>query len=104
MKTELRPLLDLGLDESLDLMNLGFSDYFVPIQLTLPMYLNMSRTESVDFSISRVIYLDDEAVGVVLLARRGWTSHLAAMSIAPASRGRGADRSSLKPPPAVTTA
>ena len=88
MKTELRPLLDYGLNESLALMNLGFSDYFIPIQLTLPMYLNMSRTESVDFNISRVIYLDDEAVGVALIARRGWTSRLAAMSIAPASRGR----------------
>jgi len=95
MKAELRPLLDLGLNESLDLMNLGFSDYFVPIQLTLPMYLNMSRTESVNFNISRVIYLDDEAVGVALLARRGWTSRLAAMSIVPGSRGRGVGRTAM---------
>lgn len=92
MKTELHPLLDYGLNESLALMNLGFSDYFVPIQLTLPIYLNMSLAESVDFNISRVIYLDDEAVGVALIARRGWTSRLAAMSIVPASRGRGAGR------------
>ncbi len=95
MKTELRPFPDYGLSESLALMNFGFSDYFVPIQLALPMYLNMSRTESVDFTISRIIYLDDEAVGVALLARRGWTSRLAAMSIAPASRGRGAGRAAM---------
>lgn len=95
MKTEIRPLLDYGLDESLELMNLGFSDYFVPIQLTLPLYLNMSRVESVDFNISRVIYLDDKAVGVALLARRGWTSRLAAMSIPPASRGRGVGRAAM---------
>ena len=95
MNTELHPLLDYGLNESLALMNLGFSDYFVPIQLTLPIYLNMSRAESVDFNISRVIFVDDEAVGVALIARRGWTSRLAAMSISPASRGRGAGRAAM---------
>lgn len=95
MKTQLRPLLDFGLQESLTLMNLGFSDYMVPIQLPLPVYLNMSRVESVDFSQSRIIYLDDEAVGVALIARRGWTSRLAAMSISPASRGRGVGRAAM---------
>jgi len=95
MKTELRPLLGFGLQESLTLINLGFSDYAVPIQLTLPIYLNMSRVESVDFSHSRIIYLDDEAVGVALIARRGWTSRLSAMSISPASRRRGAGRAAM---------
>lgn len=95
MKTELRPLLEYGLNKSLALINLGFSDYFVPIQWNLPMYLNMSRTESIDFNASRVIYIDNEAVGVALLARRGWTSRLAAMSIAPASRGRGVGHAAM---------
>lgn len=96
MKTELRPLLDHGLGESVDLMNLGFSDYFVHIDLTLPMFLNMARVESIDLGSSRVIYLDDQAVGVALIARRGWTSRLATMCLAPASRGRGAGRATME--------
>ena len=74
MRTELRPLLDHGLQESVGLMNLGFSDYFVHIELNLPMFLNMARVESIDLACSRVIFLDDKAVGIVLIARRGWTS------------------------------
>ena len=61
MTIELRSLCDHGLQESVDLIKLGFSDYFVHIELTLPMFLN--------------------------IARRGWTSRLAAMCIAPGARG-----------------
>lgn len=95
MKLELRPLLDYGLQEAVTLMNLGFSDYFIHIELTLPMFLNMARTESIDLGSSRIIWLDDEAVGIALIARRGWTSRLATMAIAPASRGRGAGRAAM---------
>lgn len=95
MKLELRPLLDYGLQEAVTLMNLGFSDYFIHIELTLPMFLNMARTESIDLGSSRIIWLDDEAVGIALIARRGWTSRLATMAIAPASRGQGAGRAAM---------
>lgn len=95
MKTELRPLLDHGLQESVDLLNLGFSDYFVHIELTLPMFLNMIRVDGIDLGSSRVIYVDNVAAGAALIARRGWTSRLAAMCLAPASRGRGAGRAAM---------
>jgi ribosomal protein S18 acetylase RimI-like enzyme len=94
--TELCPLLDHGLQESVDLMNLGFSDYFIHIELTLPMFLNMARVESIDLGSSRVIYVDDEAVGVALISRRGWTSRLATMCLGPTSRGRGAGRAAME--------
>lgn len=95
MKLELRPLLDHGLQESVELMNLGFSDYLVHIELTLPMFLNMARSESIDLGSCRVIDVDDGAAGVALISRRGWTSRLASMCIAPASRGRGAGRAAM---------
>ena len=95
MKTDLRPLLDHGLQESVDLMNLGFSDYFIHIELTLTMFLNMVRVDGIDLGISRVIDVDGKAAGVALIARRGWTSRLAAMCLAPASRGRGAGRAAM---------
>jgi ribosomal protein S18 acetylase RimI-like enzyme len=96
MKIEFRPLLDYGLQDSVDLMNLGFSDYFVHIELTLAMFLNMARVESIDFGSSRIIYLEDKAAGVALIARRGWTSRLAAMCLAPPSRRRGAGRATME--------
>jgi ribosomal protein S18 acetylase RimI-like enzyme len=43
----------------------------------------------VDLELSRVILHAARPVGVALLARRGWTSRLAAMSILPDARGRG---------------
>ena len=89
MKAELRPLLEYGLHESVDLLNLGFSDYFIHVELSLPVFLNMVRVDSIDLGSSRVIYLNDEAAGAALIARRGWTSRLAAMCMAPAWRGRG---------------
>jgi ribosomal protein S18 acetylase RimI-like enzyme len=96
MTTELRSLFDDGLQESVDLINLGFSDYFVHIELTLPMFLNMARVESIDLGSSRLIYRDAAAVGVALIARRGWTSRLAAMCIAPDARGRGVGRAAME--------
>ena len=95
IELELRPLLEYGLQESVDLLNLGFSDYFVHIELSLPVFLNMTRVDGLDLGSSRIIYLEDEAVGIALIARRGWTSRLAAMSLSPASRGRGAGRAAM---------
>jgi len=95
MNIELRPLLEYGLEESVTLMNRGFADYFVHMELTLPMFLNMLRTESIEVGSCRAIWVDDEAAGLALIARRGWSSRLAAMSLIPASRGRGVGRRTM---------
>jgi ribosomal protein S18 acetylase RimI-like enzyme len=95
MNTELRPLLDHELKDAVDLMNLGFSDYFVHIELTLPMFLNMIRMDGIDPGSSRLIYVDGEAAGIALIARRGWTSRLAAMCLSPAYRGQHAGRAAM---------
>jgi len=60
------------------------------------MFLNMVRTESIDLSSCRVIHVEAEAAGVALIARRGWTSRLAAMCLGPAARGRGAGRAAME--------
>jgi GNAT superfamily N-acetyltransferase len=49
----------------------------------------MVRQDSVDLTLSRVMFKDGQPVGVALVARRGWTSRLAAMSIVPEARGHG---------------
>jgi len=92
MKAELRPLIDFGLEKAVALMNLGFSDYYFPFELTLSRFLHMAGVESIDLDSSRVSYLGEEAVGIALIARRGWTSRLASMCIIPAARRHGAGR------------
>jgi ribosomal protein S18 acetylase RimI-like enzyme len=50
----------------------------------------MVRKDGIDLTISRVLLKDGKPSGIALLARRGWTSRLAAMGIASDARGMGA--------------
>lgn len=79
------PLLDLA-----ELLNRGFEGYFVPINFNVNAFLNMVRKDGIDLTCSRVLLVDGEPAGVALIARRGWTSRLAAMGIVTETRGMGA--------------
>jgi GNAT superfamily N-acetyltransferase len=50
----------------------------------------MLRKDGTDLTISRVLLVDDQPCGIALIARRGWSSRLAAMGIAQEARGKGA--------------
>lgn len=71
-------------------LNEGFEDYIVPIQLTPPAFLSMLRKDGIDLTSSRVLLTEGEPYGIALIARRGWTSRLAAMGISKKMRGNGA--------------
>jgi ribosomal protein S18 acetylase RimI-like enzyme len=45
--------------------------------------------ENVDLTLSRVLTHDDQAVGISLIARQGWTSRVAGMGIVPEAQGQG---------------
>lgn len=79
------PILDLG-----QLMNLSFEDYIVPIRMDNAQFLNMLLKDNIDLTTSRVLLVDDQPAGIALIARRGWTSRLAAMGITKGSRGKKA--------------
>lgn len=49
----------------------------------------MIRKDSVDLAASRVLLADEQPAGIALIARRGWTSCLAAMGIVQSMRGKG---------------
>ena len=95
MKFECRSVLDYGILESLELMNQGFSDYIVPIQLKLPSFYEMLRTSNIDLNLSQVAVDHGSAVGISLIARRGWSSRLATMAIIPEARGKKFGKSLL---------
>ena len=71
-------------------LNQGFEGYFIPIQIQLVDFLNMLRKDGIDLTASRVLITDDQPCGIALIARRGWTSRLAAMGISTERRGKGA--------------
>jgi ribosomal protein S18 acetylase RimI-like enzyme len=88
-------MVDYGLDRSAEILARGFEDYFVRIPFTVLMLLNMVRTDSVDLASSRVFVRDGAGIGAALIARRGWTSRLAAMAIVAEARRTGIGRSAV---------
>jgi ribosomal protein S18 acetylase RimI-like enzyme len=85
----LKSASEFSISQIADLLTRGFEGYFVPIHITASVFLTMMRRDSVDLSASRVLLKDDEPVGVALIARRGWTSRLAAMGIISSARNSG---------------
>jgi ribosomal protein S18 acetylase RimI-like enzyme len=83
------PASDFPISQLADLLTRGFEDYFVPIHITEDVFLTMLRRDSIDLTASRVILKDSEPVGIGLIARRGWTSRLAAMGIVKNARNNG---------------
>ena len=92
MNLDLESVLDYGLDRALDLLNRGFCDYVVPIELDAAELHQMVVQDSIDVSSSRVLLRDGQPAGIALIARRGWTARLAAMALVPGARGAGLGR------------
>jgi ribosomal protein S18 acetylase RimI-like enzyme len=78
------PMLDL-----VKSLNQGFEDYVVPVHFNTATFLNMLRKDGIDLTLSCILLVDDQPCGIGLIARRGWTSRLAAMGIAKGIRGKG---------------
>ncbi len=86
----LKSVLSFSLSETAALLTRGFEGYFVPIQIDGFALQTMIRRDGIDLSESRILLKDDEPAGVALIARRGWTSRLAAMGIVTGARNTGA--------------
>src|ERR1041384_2123637 len=90
MNFELKPASDDSIPDLVEILNRGFENYFVSIAFNVNTFLNMVRKDGTDLTSSRVLLTDDKTAGIALIARRGWTSRLAAMGIAKEVRGMGA--------------
>ncbi len=90
MDFNVAPTLNYSLSDLVKFLNSGFEDYFIPIRIEIIDFLNMIRKDGIDLTVSRVLITDDQPVGIALIARRGWSSRLAAMGIAREKRGTGA--------------
>jgi ribosomal protein S18 acetylase RimI-like enzyme len=90
MDFDVVPASNYPLSDIVNFLNQGFQGYFVPIHFDAVAFLNMLRQDGIDLTASRVLVTDDQPAGIALIARRGWTSRLAAMGIAKEKRGLGA--------------
>jgi GNAT superfamily N-acetyltransferase len=73
-----------------------FQGYLVPMRLTAERYEMRSRAENQDPFASKIYYSKGAPAAVAMIARRGWTSRLAAMAVAPDFRGRGLGKNVMK--------
>ena len=85
----LKPANEFTIPQLADLMTRSFEGYFVPVHITDIILLTMLRRDGVDLTSSRVIMKEGEPSGLALIARRGWTSRLAAMGIVSTARNGG---------------
>jgi ribosomal protein S18 acetylase RimI-like enzyme len=89
MSLKLLPMTETDLDKVVKVLNRGFSDYAVPVQFSTPNLLRFLVQDSVSLVNSRIALVGGEFAGVALIARRGWSSRLAAMAVVPEARGQG---------------
>ena len=71
MNLTFESVLEYGLDCALDLLNRGFADYVVPIELDAAELHRIVVQDSIDVSSSRVLVRDGQPAGIALIARRG---------------------------------
>jgi ribosomal protein S18 acetylase RimI-like enzyme len=76
-------------------LNRCFEGYLTPVNFSVQSFEQRMRSEHLDPDASRIYALENRPVGVILVARRGWTSRIAAMSVAPDARGQGLGRRML---------
>ena len=89
MTLSLKPAHEYPIPFLADLMTRSFKGYLVPINITETVLHTMLRRDGIDLTASRVLMKDDEPIGIAFIARRGWTSRLAAMGITSNARSGG---------------
>jgi ribosomal protein S18 acetylase RimI-like enzyme len=90
MDFEVESASSFPLPDLVKILNRGFEGYFIPIQIEIVDFLSMLRKDGIDLTASPVLIHDQQPAGIALVARRGWSSRLAAMGIVSEKRGMGA--------------
>jgi ribosomal protein S18 acetylase RimI-like enzyme len=83
------PALDFSLAELAELLNSSFRGYLVEIKFNPSLVNYLLRQDHVDLTASQVVLEAGQPVGLALVARRGWSSRVAAMGINSERRGQG---------------
>lgn len=82
-------LAQVPLAEACEALNKGYEGYVVPIAFDPTALARRIQAEHIDMVASRLLRVDDRTAGILLIARRGRTSRIAALGIAAPLRGAG---------------
>ncbi|GAB2479421.1 hypothetical protein GCM10011375_17300 [Hymenobacter qilianensis] len=82
------PVLEFTSAQVTDAMNRSFEEYMVPMVFTPATFERRFRGEHLDAEASKLWFRGEELIGVVFIARRGWTSRVAAMGVVREERGK----------------
>ncbi|CAA9461590.1 MAG: hypothetical protein AVDCRST_MAG58-2708 [uncultured Rubrobacteraceae bacterium] len=91
-----RPVAECTAAQVADALTRSFKGYVVPVNVSAQGYERRFRQENLDPFASRVYSQDTTPVAVLLVTRRGWTSRIAAMAVAPEARGKGFGKQIMK--------
>jgi ribosomal protein S18 acetylase RimI-like enzyme len=86
------PVAECTAAQVADALTRSFEGYVMPVNVSAQGYERRFRPENVDPFASWVYFRETRPVAVLLVARRGWTSRIAAMAVAPEMRRSGVGR------------
>jgi ribosomal protein S18 acetylase RimI-like enzyme len=96
MQTSFEPALEYNFANLAVLFNRCFEGYFVSMKLSAATLAEICRSESTDLSSSLIINQGGLPVGLMLIARRGYTSRIQGMGIVLEERGHKIGRKLLQ--------
>jgi ribosomal protein S18 acetylase RimI-like enzyme len=90
MDYQTQPLKTLSVSQAADLFNHSFEGYLVPVQFTESAFSTFVQRDNIDFNASQALLVQDQFVGIALIARRRNASRMAGFGITSAFRKQGA--------------
>jgi ribosomal protein S18 acetylase RimI-like enzyme len=90
MEYQTRPLNTLSMQETVELFNSSFEGYFVPVQFTEDVFKAFAQRDNVDFVTSQALLVNDQLIGLALIACREKASRMGGFGITSAYRDQGA--------------
>lgn len=89
------PLTDVSLRDACQTLNMAYQGYIVPVSFDPLSLVRRIQAEDIDLFSSRLLLVDQQPAGIMLIARRGRVSRIAALGIVSHLRGEGFGRQAV---------
>jgi ribosomal protein S18 acetylase RimI-like enzyme len=93
MNLSLKSAIEVDVKTVSEMMTEGYSGYIGgSFSFDSSMLQNFIENDGTSLQLSQILFNNEQAIGLALIARRGWTNRLAALGIIPEMRRQGAGR------------
>jgi hypothetical protein len=90
MSLKLRSAAEFSIPELAALFNRAFIGYIGGnVAFDINGFHSLLCRENIDLTLSRLLLREDQAIGICLISRQGWTSRVAGMGMVPEAQGQG---------------